>query len=924
MRHCLRTSLVIIFTLFIANCGGDSGTDPSLSPSSNNGATDDAAGDDNAADTSSVVRFGTVSGGAFVEGLISATTTSLTQGESATLSVSFVDENSVPVSTAIDVSFTSTCLSADASSVNEETVTNSNGLVSVVYTPSSCNIEDMVIAQATVNGNLLTASVTIENTPNTNANTTTVRLGSVNDGTFSDGLIRADFSNLNQGDTTTLSLALVDQSERPYTVSADVSFTSTCISAELSNLSDSSVTNTNGLIETQYTSTSCNGEDRIIASTTINNVELFAYTTLTTTLNSNFGSYIGGILTEGVLNASATEAKTGETINLSVLLLDGNEDPIDTEVTVGFSSDCVARGLATITPNSTTNTTGNISATYTANGCEGDDIIVAQTRLGGETLTATATVTVDPLQVRLGSLDPIDFVASTLSSSNAEPLAPGDTTVVTAVLFDQNDELYTGPADLFFSSACLSAGTAEIDTPVAANNAGTVTVNYTARGCDGSDTITAITSVAGTTLTASVDVNTEQAVIGGVQFVSATPQVLRLNGTGGSVRDSQSTLIFKITSADGNALPNQTVSFSLNHGESIASDGNDGTDAFLSSYQEVSDIEGLVTTVVNAGTNAQPVRVTASATQDSIAKSAVSSSLSVTTGIPDQDSMSISASALNIEGNNYDGSTTEITMRAADRFNNPVLDGTAIIFTTEGGSIDGECFTANGACSVTLTSQNPRPTDGNVRILAYAIGEESFTDSLTSNGRLDTGENFSDIAEPFRDDNDNGVKDDTEIYRDTNDNDSYDGANGLFEGLLCDAGASCNPDQNTTYVSAEHNIVFGSSHFSILVAGGGPVDLDGGDQTFSVIITDAGSDSPTHNKLPPAGTTVSVSTDIGTIRGGGNETVLDSTADGPLIYTFTIEQASEPGSGEITVKVTTPLNFVSEGRASVIQTVTPP
>ena len=114
----------------------------------------------------------------------------------------------------------------------------------------------------------------------------------------------------------------------------------------------------------------------------------------------------------------------------------------------------------------------------------------------------------------------------------------------------------------------------------------------------------------------------------------------------------------------------------------------------------------------------------------------------------------MSASTLNPEGFDLDGTVTQITIRAADHFNNPVPDGTAVAFTTEGGQIESQCLIAGGACSVNWTSSNPRPANGRVTILASMIGEESFTDT-NGNGVLDADDTFQDVPEAFRDDTEN-------------------------------------------------------------------------------------------------------------------------------------------------------------------------
>ena len=138
-----------------------------------------------------------------------------------------------------------------------------------------------------------------------------------------------------------------------------------------------------------------------------------------------------------------------------------------------------------------------------------------------------------------------------------------------------------------------------------------------------------------------------------------------------------------------------------------------------------SDNNGLVQTTVQAGTIATSVRVTASATSGSRTYESQSDQLVITTGIPDDDSMDIVATVINPEGWDISGTQVVISARLADRFNNPVPDGTAITFTTEGGSIDSFCTTTDGSCVVIWTSQDPRPCGETLGAAQVEIGRAS-------------------------------------------------------------------------------------------------------------------------------------------------------------------------------------------------------
>ena len=208
--------------------------------------------------------------------------------------------------------------------------------------------------------------------------------------------------------------------------------------------------------------------------------------------------------------------------------------------------------------------------------------------------------------------------------------------------------------------------------------------------------------------------------------------------------------------------------------------------------------DGTVSTVVSSGDVATVVRVVATADAGELGEvSAVSDVLTVSTGLPDQNSISLSVDGNFVveEGMTKDGVTRTLTVRMADKFNNPVPDGTAAVFTTEYGAIQPSCETVGGQCSVIWNSQAPRiptldenqelvvtindagyscpshsgasgpcPDDlGSIRggrstILVTAIGEESFIDS-NANGVYDRGERFANLSEAFLDINENGFYD---------------------------------------------------------------------------------------------------------------------------------------------------------------------
>lgn len=131
----------------------------------------------------------------------------------------------------------------------------------------------------------------------------------------------------------------------------------------------------------------------------------------------------------------------------------------------------------------------------------------------------------------------------------------------------------------------------------------------------------------------------------------------------------------------------------------------------------------------------------------------------VSTGVPSQKSISISVEKYALNWS-VDGDETSVSVRVTDTAGNPVPEGTVVQFSTEGGQIEKSCrltgVTVNGStisqCSVKFSTQNRRPPDGYVSILAWLEGEEAYVD-LNGNGRHDAGEPFWDSGRLFRDDN---------------------------------------------------------------------------------------------------------------------------------------------------------------------------
>lgn len=377
------------------------------------------------------------------------------------------------------------------------------------------------------------------------------------------------------------------------------------------------------------------------------------------------------------------------------------------------------------------------------------------------------------------------------------------------------------------------------------------------------------------------------AVPNSISFGTASPASITLKGTGGAGRVETSIVSFTVKDTAGNPLSGQTVDFAL----STTVGGLN-----ITPTSAVSDASGVVKTIVNAGVVSTPVRVTATVSGTAIATQ--SDQLTITTGIPDQDSVSMSAGTVNSETFNHDGVAVPITVILSDHFNNPVPDGTVVNFTTNVGQIVGSATTTNGRVTVNWTSSEPRVRDPNPKkgrfvIMAYAVGEESFTD-LNGNGLADAGE-FVDNSEAFRNDDDDLARDATEPFIDFNGDGIFNTGDNLYNGLL--QGAAFAGAPRTKHVFANMELIMSTDGANIIA---NPASLSG-PGSLSITVRDL------NGNTMASGTTIAVTAPFGTLSGTTSFTVPQNTGTG---QTFSVNLAAGTTpvarTGFLTVTVTSP------------------
>lgn len=481
--------------------------------------------------------------------------------------------------------------------------------------------------------------------------------------------------------------------------------------------------------------------------------------------------------------------------------------------------------------------------------------IQAGATLGADTVTVTAEAPRGPVSVdtvvdvqtaglSIGYFKGNSFINGEIGLS-AENLPFRGSSVLTVTIVDEQGEAVSTVEEVRFRSVCSNAGRAtfrEFDDEESGSSSLTVeatdglaSVEYLAGSCEAEDVITARLLGNGEEATTTVTIADRDANF--IGFIRSEPSegeegsdrtIIAIKGTGGPSRTEIATVTFEVLEesvvlgedepgpGDPAYLDNPArrplsgipVSFELS---------NSLGDITLLNSSAVSDADGLVSVEVRSGSVATSTRIVASfeaqGSNGSLRpQSVLSNQIVIGTGLPDQNSISLSTEFFNVpRAADVDGVEVAITVRMADKFNNPVADGTSAIFTTEYGAIDSSCLTgqSNGAryqrlrdteaplrgtCTVLWISQAPRfPTfqdnrdrvqtiadDGSYRcdshdassgpcpddlgairglrstVLVTAAGEEFFVDA-NGNGLYDRGEEFENLPEAFLDHNEDGV-----------------------------------------------------------------------------------------------------------------------------------------------------------------------
>lgn len=333
-------------------------------------------------------------------------------------------------------------------------------------------------------------------------------------------------------------------------------------------------------------------------------------------------------------------------------------------------------------------------------------------------------------------------------------LPAGANTTLSVSVFVNDLAAIAVPVNVNFSASCGRLNGKNQPMTVTTNGNGVAVVDYAPLAADSSfctGTVALSATTAGVKQAVTRTLSIVDPVADAIAFLSATPEQIYVAGSG---LPEQSVLRFRVLSR-GVPMRNTSVTFQV-------TPGNPGLT--LGAAQGMTDQQGEVAVTVNSGLQPGPVKVRAAlAANPSVFTE--TQNLTVASGPPSQQSMSLAVETFNIEGWAIDGSASRLTVYLADRLGNAVTDGTTVNFITEAGQVGHSCKTLTvnkiSSCSVDYISSGDRPVGGRASVLAFTDGEKAYED-LNQSRRYDAGDNLADQGAAYLDINENGIWDPAE------------------------------------------------------------------------------------------------------------------------------------------------------------------
>ncbi|GAB2998486.1 Ig-like domain-containing protein [Psychrosphaera aestuarii] len=293
-----------------------------------------------ALEESSTVLFGSFDdAGNFIEGEIKSSLTdangdtTISAGGTLGLSVSLVDENFNPITTATSVSFTSTCASNSDATLDANAATI-NGVATSTYQDISCagaqgNV-DTIVATVRVNSADLTATKDVT--------LSAEGLGSVEFVSASpSSIVLKGTGGQGKQETSTVTFLVKGQLGNPLS-QQPVAFSLNTEVGGLALASNSGVTNNDGLVSAKVIAGSVPTAVRVTASTTNTSGETIATQSDLLSVNTGLPDQSSLTLSLSTINPEARNI-TGTEVTVRAYLADSFNNPVPDGTTVNFTTE---------------------------------------------------------------------------------------------------------------------------------------------------------------------------------------------------------------------------------------------------------------------------------------------------------------------------------------------------------------------------------------------------------------------------------------------------------------------------------------------------------------------------------------------------------------------------------------------------------
>ncbi len=410
------------------------------------------------------------------------------------------------------------------------------------------------------------------------------------------------------------------------------------------------------------TTDSSGGAQVSLVSSTLTGVSLVSVS-VSGFSDSGSVSFVPGPAANVVVQASSTSVLSAGTSDISAIVTDANGNAVTGE-TVTFSFTAQGSGspsLSSITAQ--TNSNGIATSTYTAGNSVGTDTISAGT---SSNASGTANITVTAGSVIVGSID-LTLGAASIVANGSDSIA------VRATVTDQDGDPLSGASVSFSaSSGTLTAATATTD------SSGVAQVSLV------SGTLTGVSLVS-----VSVSGFSDN---GSVSFVPGPAAGLVIQASSTSVLSAGTSDISAIvTDANGNAVTNETVTFSF------TSQGS-GTPS-LSPITAQTNSNGIATSTYTAGNSVGTDTITAGTSSNaSDTENIVVTAASVIVGAVD---LTLGAASIVANGSDSIAVRATVTDQDGDPF-----PGVTVSFSASSGTLSAASLATDslGVAQVSLES----------------------------------------------------------------------------------------------------------------------------------------------------------------------------------------------------------------------------